>query len=958
MDPLEDELARLGARAAPQWLAACVNFLQGARPGFGGAPLSAQAKAVLQQLLAADLNQCGAPSLPPGVQGLHDTTLPGKLLLQVDEVFNIGAAVRERYSGNDGGQRCLKLLLTDGVQQVAAVEYRHTPALHSAMPAGCKLVVQGAAVRRGMLLLTPQCCAVLGGGVPRLEDARRRMVAHWTQPAVGRRGPPPTMAQATAEATRAALLQQQQQEQQQQQQQQPQRRRPEVGQQLMAQRQQQDCAPQRISGGAAAGAAAPLHDHNGGAGPSGGAKRSRLALSKAPTQAAADPAPADFGFAEPPQQQPGTRPNGPVRVQPAAPNQLAQRLRQATGGAAAGGAAAAAAAACGMQGAGTDDDPICLDGAEEEQQGQPNSSDAAAAEGDVAMAAADDGDEGWADEAAAPDGAHLDPWEQGYEAAEDEEQLPDADQLDGAGWQDGDGWQAADDWQDGEDGGEEAMEEDAAADDCEQQGQVDAAAEAAAPAEDDDGCWGDKEDAAEGAAPCPAVPAAAARQPAPAQAAAGARLAGKRRSSGSAVEVPRAVSQRQRQQQQQQQQQQQLDGLDGGSQPMRHAKPLQRSPKQPAQQPRKAQAAAATPVGEASTISSTLGLADLTVQPPCDRSHQAPRVPTAVAAAPQQPARQPQRQQQQQQAQQQASPSVLGALAVPELEALSPSLLGAAPTLAEVMYSKPATAVLEAAAPAAAAVAVGGDARACGSSGRTVPRVPALRGAPQRPGPASGRGLRLLSVSAPAAAAARPAATPKPRAMEAAAPAPVAPAVSDDDMPSFALLDDLSPARPQLGAAPAAAASQDEPFTYLLQLQRRATSAGPASFPLSARIFGTIRGITGKLGFTNPLTGQPEYTMDLEVEDGSLLVPARLGAQFMREFFDVEPQEFQALLADPDRKLEGVELAKGLQQLLSSYSGLIEVELAGPGQPLLVRNIGQEMREDEVAALQRRAGGG
>lgn len=63
------------------------------------------------------------------------------------------------------------------------MEYRSTPALHSAMPAGCKLVVQGAAVRRGMLLLTPQCCAVLGGGVPRLEDARRRMVAHWTQPA-------------------------------------------------------------------------------------------------------------------------------------------------------------------------------------------------------------------------------------------------------------------------------------------------------------------------------------------------------------------------------------------------------------------------------------------------------------------------------------------------------------------------------------------------------------------------------------------------------------------------------------------------------------------------------------------------------------------------------------------------------------------------------------------------------
>ena len=38
----------------------------------------------------------------PLPQGLHDVTLPGKLLLQVDEVANIGAAVRERYNGIDG----------------------------------------------------------------------------------------------------------------------------------------------------------------------------------------------------------------------------------------------------------------------------------------------------------------------------------------------------------------------------------------------------------------------------------------------------------------------------------------------------------------------------------------------------------------------------------------------------------------------------------------------------------------------------------------------------------------------------------------------------------------------------------------------------------------------------------------------------------------------------------------
>lgn len=133
--------------------------------------------------------------------------------------------MRERYAGNDNGSRCLKLLLTDGgccalaphdaprlhpfglltclapferpflfmsacvcgasagVQQVAAAEYRHTPALHSTMAAGTKLIVQNAAVRRGILLLTPQCCAVLGGEVARLEEARQRMVTHWAQPA-------------------------------------------------------------------------------------------------------------------------------------------------------------------------------------------------------------------------------------------------------------------------------------------------------------------------------------------------------------------------------------------------------------------------------------------------------------------------------------------------------------------------------------------------------------------------------------------------------------------------------------------------------------------------------------------------------------------------------------------------------------------------------------------------------
>lgn len=68
MASLEEELGRLGARVSPQWLASCLAFLQGSQPGLAAAPAPARAKAVLQQLLATDLNQCGAPALPPGVQ--------------------------------------------------------------------------------------------------------------------------------------------------------------------------------------------------------------------------------------------------------------------------------------------------------------------------------------------------------------------------------------------------------------------------------------------------------------------------------------------------------------------------------------------------------------------------------------------------------------------------------------------------------------------------------------------------------------------------------------------------------------------------------------------------------------------------------------------------------------------------------------------------------------------------
>eukprot|EP00775_Hariotina_reticulata_P013242 gene13242-13372_t len=110
--------------------------------------------------------------------------MPGKYMLQLDEVVNISTGFKDRFiEQRSGAHRCLKLHLTDGVQRVVAVEYRPIPALAVLMPAGLKLLIVKPAVRRGMLLLQPENVVVLGGIVKPLEVARQAMLGHVIQPA-------------------------------------------------------------------------------------------------------------------------------------------------------------------------------------------------------------------------------------------------------------------------------------------------------------------------------------------------------------------------------------------------------------------------------------------------------------------------------------------------------------------------------------------------------------------------------------------------------------------------------------------------------------------------------------------------------------------------------------------------------------------------------------------------------
>ena len=91
-------------------------------------------------------------------------------------------ALAPSYTSSRGATACFKLSLSDGVRRVVGFEYRPLPELSWDTTAGTKVALTNPYVRRGALLLTPQTLTLLGGGVARLEGARRAAVERWNAP--------------------------------------------------------------------------------------------------------------------------------------------------------------------------------------------------------------------------------------------------------------------------------------------------------------------------------------------------------------------------------------------------------------------------------------------------------------------------------------------------------------------------------------------------------------------------------------------------------------------------------------------------------------------------------------------------------------------------------------------------------------------------------------------------------
>lgn len=107
-------------------------------------------------------------SFPTNVHERNDGRLEGPFIFQVNEVKNIAEGFEKRSL--ESTKRVLKFFMSDGRRNIVGLEYQYIPDITMSAPSGYKIAVANVAVRRGLLLLTPDNVHLLGGRVQRLGD--------------------------------------------------------------------------------------------------------------------------------------------------------------------------------------------------------------------------------------------------------------------------------------------------------------------------------------------------------------------------------------------------------------------------------------------------------------------------------------------------------------------------------------------------------------------------------------------------------------------------------------------------------------------------------------------------------------------------------------------------------------------------------------------------------------------
>ncbi|NXD74172.1 RMI1 protein, partial [Eolophus roseicapillus] len=183
------------------WLEACITWIQEENNGsnLNQAQINSQ---VFEQWLLTDLRDLEYPILPDCILDAPKGELSGFYSIQIDSLVDVSQpaysqlqklrgknTVNEEVTASTQAfqkpweakpTRMLMLQLTDGIHQIQGMEYQPVPVLHSNLPPGTKITVQGnTAYRLGVLLLKPENVKLLGGEVDALleEYSQERVLA-------------------------------------------------------------------------------------------------------------------------------------------------------------------------------------------------------------------------------------------------------------------------------------------------------------------------------------------------------------------------------------------------------------------------------------------------------------------------------------------------------------------------------------------------------------------------------------------------------------------------------------------------------------------------------------------------------------------------------------------------------------------------------------------------------------
>ncbi|KAL6221762.1 hypothetical protein ACLB2K_005157 [Fragaria x ananassa] len=125
---------------------------------------------VESELLNMDLKSVGAKSLPDPVTLRKSSHLLGPKVLQIARVRDVTSSNVDDFARNSS-RRLLKLGLSDGHSEVAAIEYSHISSFSDDVVPGTKVRLENKAViRNGIVCLTPKVLTVLGGVVQSLYE--------------------------------------------------------------------------------------------------------------------------------------------------------------------------------------------------------------------------------------------------------------------------------------------------------------------------------------------------------------------------------------------------------------------------------------------------------------------------------------------------------------------------------------------------------------------------------------------------------------------------------------------------------------------------------------------------------------------------------------------------------------------------------------------------------------------